>query len=224
VAHQMTVAQQLEELAEEIWALEERGVHQRARIVEGSKLGQELAGTTLQEMARRDLVRQDDQQVHLSPAGERLASTVVRRHRLAEVLFHEVLAVGEEDTEFTACQVEHILSAEVTERICTYLGHPPTCPHGKSIPRGDCCTVFRRDVSPLVQPLSSLAIGSTARIVFIAQALPSRLDRLQTLGIQAGGLIRLQQNHPSVVVQVGETSVALDREICNEIFVLPLER
>lgn len=222
--HHVTIAQQLEELAEEIWALDERGVHQRDRIVEGSKLGRDLAGTTLQEMRQREMVRLEGQEVRLSPAGESLARTVVRRHRLAEVLFHQVLAVGEEDTEFTACQVEHILSAEVTERICTYLGHPPTCPHGKSIPRGDCCAVFRRDVSPLVQPLSSLAIGSTARIVFIAQALHSRLDRLLTLGIQAGGMIRLQQNHPSVVVQVGETSVALDREICNEIFVLPLER
>ena len=222
--HHMTIEQQLEELAEEIWALDERGVHQRDRIVEGSKLGQDLAGTTLEEMRKREMVRLDEHEVHLSPSGESLARTVVRRHRLAEVLFHQVLAVGEEDTEITACQVEHILSAEVTERICTYLGHPPTCPHGKAIPRGDCCAVFRRDVSPLVQPLSSLSIGSTARIVFIAQALHSRLDRLLTLGIQAGGLIRLQQNHPSVVVQVGETSVALDREICNEIFVLPLER
>jgi Fe2+ transport system protein FeoA len=79
-------------------------------------------------------------------------------------------------------------------------------------------------VTPLVQPLSALSIGSRARIVFIAQALHSRMDRLLTLGIQAGGVIRLQQNHPSVVVQVGETSVALDREICNEIFVLPLEK
>ena len=51
-----------------------------------------------------------------------------------------------------------------------------------------------------------------------------RMDRLMTLGIQAGGMIRLQQNHPAVVVQVGETSVALDKEICNEIYVLPLEK
>jgi DtxR family Mn-dependent transcriptional regulator len=220
----MNVRQQLEELAEEIWALDERGVHQLSRIVEGSKLGQEQATATLKEMSRREMVRQDEEEVHLLPAGESVARTVIRRHRLAEVLFRQVLAVGEEDTELTACQVEHILSEEVTDRICTYLGHPPTCPHGKTIPKGDCCAVFRREVSPLVQPLSGLSIGSTARIVFIAQALHGRMDRLQTLGIQAGGVIRLQQNHPSVVVQVGETSVALDREICNEIFVLPLER
>ncbi|MCZ6833410.1 MAG: metal-dependent transcriptional regulator [Acidobacteria bacterium] len=224
MSHPMNAAQQLEEMAEEIWALDERGMHLRSRLVEGSKLGQELAAATLKEMSRQELIRETDDEVHLLPAGESLARTVIRRHRLAEVLFRQVLAVGEEDTEITACQVEHILSEEVTDRICTYLGHPPTCPHGKAIPRGDCCAVFRRDVTPLVQPLSALSIGSRARIVFIAQALHSRMDRLLTLGIQAGGVIRLQQNHPSVVVQVGETSVALDREICNEIFVLPLEK
>ncbi|TDI32795.1 MAG: DtxR family transcriptional regulator [Acidobacteria bacterium] len=222
--HPMTAEQELEELAEELWALDERGVHQRSRIVTGSKLGLELAVATLEEMSRQEMVRQENDEVHLLPAGKTLGRTVVRRHRLAEVLFRQVLAVGEEETEITACQVEHILTEEVTDRICTYLGHPPTCPHGKAIPRGDCCAVFRRDVTPLVQPLSNLSIGSTARIVFIAQALHGRMDRLMTLGIQAGGMIRLQQNHPAVVVQVGETSVALDKEICNEIYVLPLEK
>ena len=224
MAHHMSAEQQLEEMAEEIWALDERGIHTRDRLVNGSKLGRETAATVLLEMDRREMVRLSDDEVHLLPAGESVARTVVRRHRLTEVLFQQVLSVSEEDAEDTACHIEHILSEEVTDRICTYLGHPPTCPHGKAIPRGDCCAVFRREVGPLVQPLSDLAIGSTGRIVFITQALHQRIDRLLTLGIQAGGEIRLQQSHPSVVVQVGETTVALDREICSEIFVLPLER
>ncbi len=219
----VTVQQRIEEMAEEIWSLTERGQNQRPRLITGSKLGDEAATETLEEMARRDMIRADGEQVILRPAGEAVARAVIRRHRLAEVLFSQVMAVGEEDTEQTACQVEHILSAEVTDRICTFLGHPPTCPHGKEIPRGDCCANFRKKVAPLVQPLSELAIGSQGRIVFITQALHRRLDRLLTLGIQTGGVVRLQQTRPSVVLQVGQTSVALDREICREIFVLPLE-
>ena len=38
-----------------------------------------------------------------------------------------------------ACTFEHILSPEVTDRICTFLGHPKTYPHGSPIPPGDCC-------------------------------------------------------------------------------------
>ena len=35
--------------------------------------------------------------------------------------------------------IEHILSPEATDKICTFLGHPRTCPHGAPIPPGACC-------------------------------------------------------------------------------------
>ena len=52
----------------------------------------------------------------------------------------DVLAIRDEGSiEKNACTFEHILSPEVTDRICTFLGHPRTCPHGSPIPPGDCC-------------------------------------------------------------------------------------
>jgi len=38
-----------------------------------------------------------------------------------------------------AMKIEHSLSPEVTEKICIFLHHPRTCPHGSPIPRGACC-------------------------------------------------------------------------------------
>jgi DtxR family Mn-dependent transcriptional regulator len=38
-----------------------------------------------------------------------------------------------------ACKIEHTLSPQVTEKICTFLKHPRTCPHGSPIPPGVCC-------------------------------------------------------------------------------------
>ncbi|MFQ5668891.1 MAG: metal-dependent transcriptional regulator [Acidobacteriota bacterium] len=222
--HLMSDEHRIEELAEEMWSLSERDQNERSRLIAGSKLGREVAETVLAEMDRRGMVKAHGDRIVLLPAGEGVARAVIRRHRLAEVLLGQILAVAEEDTEHTACQVEHILSAEVTDRICTFLGHPPVCPHGKPIPRGDCCAAFQKEVRPLVQPLSTLPIGRQGRIVFITPALYRRLDRLVTLGLEPGGRVRLQQNHPAVIVQIGETSVALDREICGEIYVLPLEQ
>jgi DtxR family Mn-dependent transcriptional regulator len=210
-------------MAEEIWSLIESDQNERARLLMGSKLGEGLAAQVLSEMERRGMAEVRDDRVVLLPPGETVARMVIRRHRLAEVLLGHVLAVGEKDTESTACEVEHILSADVTDRICTFLGHPPVCPHGKEIPRGDCCATFQREVTPLVQPLSDLAIGGSGRIVFMTPTLHRRLDRLLALGFKPGGVIRLHQRLPSFVVQVGETSVALDPEICREVFVLPLE-
>jgi Mn-dependent DtxR family transcriptional regulator len=46
---------------------------------------------------------------------------------------------SETEIEQQACKFEHILSPEATDKICTFLGHPRTCPHGAPIPRGGCC-------------------------------------------------------------------------------------
>jgi Mn-dependent DtxR family transcriptional regulator len=46
---------------------------------------------------------------------------------------------SESEIEQQACKFEHILSPEATDKICTFLGHPRTCPHGAPIPPGPCC-------------------------------------------------------------------------------------
>jgi len=78
--------------------------------------------------------------VEFTPAGQQRAADVIRRHRLAERLFTQTLQVQNEDEiEQQACKFEHILSPEVTDKICSFLGHPDSCPHGSSIPAGECC-------------------------------------------------------------------------------------
>jgi DtxR family Mn-dependent transcriptional regulator len=95
-------------------------------------------------MSRIGLVELRDGEVAFTPRGEERARSVIRRHRLAERLFMDVLAIRDEGSiEKNACTFEHILSPEVTDRICTFLGHPRTCPHGSPIPEGDCCLEAR---------------------------------------------------------------------------------
>src|SRR6201993_252579 len=78
--------------------------------------------------------------VELTPRGRERAGSIIRRHRLAERLFTDSLAMdSESEIEEQACKFEHILSPEATDKICTFLGHPRTCPHGALIPPGPCC-------------------------------------------------------------------------------------
>jgi hypothetical protein len=78
--------------------------------------------------------------VELTERGRQRAADIIRRHRLAERLFTDSLALeSESEIEQQACKFEHILSPEATEKICTFLGHPRTCPHGAPIPPGRCC-------------------------------------------------------------------------------------
>ncbi|HET7873424.1 MAG TPA: ATP-binding cassette domain-containing protein [Terriglobales bacterium] len=81
-----------------------------------------------------------EQMIYFTENGRRRAEDIIRRHRLAERLFTQTFQVEDEkEVAEQACKFEHILSPEATDRICTFLGHPRTCPHGSPIPAGECC-------------------------------------------------------------------------------------
>jgi DtxR family Mn-dependent transcriptional regulator len=151
--------------------------------------------------------------VQLSDAGRARARDIIRRHRLAERLFMDVLDI--KDYEDDACHIEHNLSREAEEAICTLLGHPPRCPHDKPIPPGNCCAVFTRKVKPLATSLKEMEVGSEGRVVFIN--VPA-MDRLANMGLVPGAVIRLVQKRPSFVIEIEETSLALDEDIATGIF------
>jgi DtxR family Mn-dependent transcriptional regulator len=121
--------------------------------------------------------------------------------------------------ESTACKFEHILTKTVTESVCTFLGHPPVCPHGRPIPRGECCDKIRTEIKPLVTRLADAVLSEEVRIVFITPKSRKRLEKLSSLGIVPGSPIRLIQRNPSFVLEIGETTVAVDKDITDDIYV-----
>ncbi len=87
-----------------------------------------------------DYADHGEQMIIFTEKGRKRAEDVIRRHRLAERLFTQTFHVHDEkEVAEQACRFEHILSPEATDSICTFLGHPRTCPHGSPIPAGDCC-------------------------------------------------------------------------------------
>lgn len=158
--------------------------------------------------------------IKFTEKGKPLAKKLIRRHRLAEQLLTQVFDLRVDSADKDACKMEHILSEELTESVCTFLGHPPKCPHGKPIPRGECCKKYKIDMKPLVVSLSDFEVGLRGRIVFIVPSSEtSRLNRLGSMGITAGSIIKLIQKNPSFVIQIDETTIAIDPEIAKEIFV-----
>ena len=95
--------------------------------------------------------------VELTASGRQRAADIIRRHRLAERLFTDSLAMDSEtEIEQQACKFEHILSPEATDKICAFLGHPRTCPHGAPIPPGPCCGRQAEFVSTAVDSTKSV--------------------------------------------------------------------
>lgn len=219
MTHRSELADQdIEELAEELWTLAEEGGARLEALRQSSQV-EGLQGV-LVTMEARGLLRREGESLLLSEAGRTLAERQVRRHRLAETLFTTVLEVRDDlSVNRTACVIEHVLDAGLTDSICAFLGHPRRCPHGKPIPPGSCCRTLSAPVEPLVQPLNRLPIGCDARIVYIAPREAARLVRLSNLGIVPGAVIQLQQTRPAAVLRVGETTLAVEPEVAGEIYV-----
>jgi len=133
-------------LLEQIWVCGEEGnpaqvERLRAAGASGklSTVPEEPASRVLSRMADLHLVALQNGEAQLTPVGSQRARDVVRRHRLAERLFKDTFSVDETEAHTQACKFEHIISPELDQRICTFLGHQKTCPHGNPIPPGDCC-------------------------------------------------------------------------------------
>ncbi len=128
----------VDHLLQEVWMLREG--NQSPEIAKLRRTAVLDVGGTLARMAERGLVHVENSHVLFTPVGEERARDVMRRYRLAERLFRDTFALGDSEAEDTACKFEHIISPEVTDRICRFLGHPGTCPHGNPIPPGACCS------------------------------------------------------------------------------------
>jgi DtxR family transcriptional regulator, Mn-dependent transcriptional regulator len=220
----------VDEMLESLWLLEERGIAAAGNrpklcaiaVDEGAAENPAEADALVEQIAAQGYFATEGSSVEFKGTGRDRARRIIRRKRLAEKLLAEVLAVESGEIRSTACRFEHILSPEVTNSVCSFLGHPPTCPHGKPIPQGECCKKLSHHVKPLVMPMSDLEPGSRGRIVFIAPKDHSRMDRLSSLGIVPGTEVQLHQKRPAFVIRIGETELALEMEIAGEIYVKEL--
>ena len=129
--------ERFDHLLEQIWVCSEEGT--TARVERIRTLGSVDPVRTLGRMVDLRLVEVRDAEVQLTERGASRARDVIRRHRLAERLFVDTFAVGDPEAHSQACKFEHIISPELDQKICTFLNHPRTCPHGNPIPPGACC-------------------------------------------------------------------------------------
>ncbi len=213
---------ELEEKAEEI--LETLWIETSEKKREGIPLAElGRAKRPLEQLEKAGYISLSDGQIALTAKGRPEARSVVRRHRLAERLLHDVLGTGEKLMHDKACKFEHLLDKGLDESICHLLGHPKICPHGKPIPPGRCCQRGRNQVQKLVSPLSQLAQGQSGKVAYIYAPETSRLQKLMAMGILPGAPVSLVQSFPSYVFTAGQTQFAVDKDIADAIYVRLVE-
>ena len=208
----MKVSESSQELLEQLWlTIEETG--QR-----GLQLDSGLSPEA-QELVGQGFVIQEQNWLMLTPTGHPAAAMAVRRHRLAERLLADVLSSADAQLDIQACQLEHALFEGVDETICTLLGHPQFCPHGKPIPPGACCHQMRKSVDRLIAPLTELSVGDHGAIAYLHMSDPKHVQKLIAMGVLPGTPIVLQRRSPSFVFEAGYSQFAVDEQIAADIYV-----
>ncbi len=208
----MKLSESAQELLEELWiGIEEQkqaGITLNGALPEG-----------MGELSRLGLVERANDTLALTPTGRPEAAQAIRRHRLAERLVADVLTTEQAQIDPQACRLEHALVEGLDESICTLLGHPSFCPHGRQIPQGECCRQMRASVPRAIAPLSMLQQEQGGTIAYIQMSNSQHLQKLMAMGVLPGVPITLLRRFPSFVFEAGYSQFAVDEEIAADIYV-----
>lgn len=188
-------------------------------------LAQELSisPVSANEMCRKLMQRglvdyQPYKGVTLTPQGEAVAQTVLRRRRLWEVFLVEKLSIEPHQAEDMACRFEHITPDELTERLAAFLEHPALSPQNEPIPgeSGASARIPSR-------PLTALAVGQRGRVIGVVAGEMVR-DFLQAQGVSSGVIVKVLAlaADGSLLVEIAEQHLALSRAIAAYVDIEPL--
>lgn len=209
----MTLSDRAEEILETMW------MHSEEDNEETVDLGVAKGEPAIDELQKSGHIKLIDGRIALTEKGKEGGRQIVRRHRLAERLFSDILDIKKKLIHPVSCQFEHLLHEGIDENICILLGHPKTCPHGKPIPQGECCRKSKETIGRAISMLTGLAVNQKGKVAYIHTKDPKRLQKLMSLGVLPGMSISLIQKFPSYVFQIGQSQFAVDKELAEAIFV-----
>lgn len=175
---------------------------------------------TLKRMSRDGLVTMDSAHLpHLTSTGLEAASSVMRKHMLAEWMLNRLLSWSKLHKE--AHEFEHAISNEVEAALIEELHHPQVCPHGNPLPG------YEGVVSgwiPLTQAIAGEK-GIIRRVHEFAEASPETLAFLEDHQIAPGQPVQIEQILPfneTITLRVNQQSVTLGFPVARFIFIEPL--
>ncbi len=209
----MKISDRAEEILETLW------VHTEEEKQEPLDLGIARGEPAIDKLWKSGYIKLIKDKIVITEKGRIEGQKIVRRHRLAERLSSDILDIKKKLVHPLSCQFEHLLHEGVEENICILLGHPKTCPHGKPIPKGECCHLPRETIGKVISSLDNLKVNQKGEVAYIHTEDRKKLQKLMSMNILPGMEITLIQIFPSYVFQIGQSQFAVDKELAESIFV-----
>jgi DtxR family Mn-dependent transcriptional regulator len=217
-----SVSSHAEEYLEAIYRLErKKGFARTMEIARKLKVVPGSVTNTIELLEERGLIIHEPYKgVRLTEKGRRLASAVLRRHRLAERLLTDILHMDWSQVHEAACKLEHALSPEIIKSLEKVLRHPKTCPHGNPIPT-KCGGIFEEKT----EALSELDAKMRGIIFKIVEEKTEVLQQLQRLGLTLGKNVEIEErlSAGTLTVRLGDKSLRLNHKLASIIYIKRIE-
>ena len=202
----------VENYLQAIYKLWERGERVApTHLAEAMGVSVATAVGTIKRMARQGLTTASNgKEVTLTPRGQELGESVVRRHRLAERMLTELLGVEWYLAHAEAHRFEHAISPHVEEKVAKALGYPKTNPYGCPIPG------YAADLkTPATKPLSQAKVGEETEVDRVPDEDVRLLQFFEQIGLKPGARLTVIEAAPykgtiTVALEQGEVVVGME--------------
>ena len=172
---------------------------------------------TIENLERKGFVIHEPYKgVKLTDNGRKIASSILRRHRLAERLLTDILHLDWSEVHDPACKLEHAISPELIKPLEKVLGHPERCPHGNPIPK-NCGGVIEEETVAITE----LDTKTSGVIMKITEEKTETLQQLTKLKLTLGERVQIENVVPkgSVTIRVRNESCTIDHTVASIIYV-----
>lgn len=154
----------------------------------------------------------------LTPAGEKMALSIIRKHRLWETFLHRVFGMSMHEIHREAELLEHLTSDFLAEKIDQFLGQPAFDPHGDPIPDRN-GMIAPEDESMLI---SVAEPGDRYEISRLASSDPEFFDFCHSSNLKVGSLIGIKKQYSGnrmTEIEINGITLLLNAEIAATIYV-----
>lgn len=175
----------------------------------------------LRKLADKELITyQKYKGAQLTDTGNKIATTLVRKHRLWEVFLVQSLGMTWDEVHEIAEELEHIQSDQLIERLDAFLGFPKYDPHGDPIPNAQGKYTLRSQV-----PLSELKPGQEGLVIGVRDADNLFLRHLNDKGITIGKKAKLIDHDAydqMIRLSIEDKEMSITGKVAQNILIKPI--
>ena len=188
----------------------------RARIAERLEHSGPTVSQTVARMERDGLLHVgNDRHLELTAEGRRIATDVMRKHRLAERLLSDVVGLEWEIVHDEACRWEHVMSEQVERKLVSLLPETSSGPYGNPIPGLDVIGGEASENTEVIDLATAIGRDGAKKLTIAWLAEPLQVDihllqQFQVAGVLPESEVEISRNGEYITVQVPGAQDVLD--------------